>query len=56
MQTEQSKLDEMNAKYFQSGWDAALREVIATDKHKGPKAAVKWAKDHTRETQKKGGK
>lgn len=45
--SDETQRDEANAKYFHDGWEGALREVIATDKHRGPEAAVQWAKDHS---------
>lgn len=43
---DQTQQDAANEKYFNSGWEGALREVIAVAKHQGDAAAVAWAKEH----------
>ena len=46
-QTEQNANDQ---RYFDSGWNAALTEVLATARHQGDEAAVWWANQHLIDT------
>jgi hypothetical protein len=46
VESEQTKHDRHDRQWFNSGWEACRREVLATAEHRGPQAAVDWAKNH----------
>lgn len=41
--SEQTRRDEHDQQWFNSGWEACRREVLALAEHQGDEAAVKWA-------------
>jgi hypothetical protein len=44
--SEQTKHDEHDRRWFDSGWEACRREVLAVAEHQGVTAAVEWASRH----------
>lgn len=44
--TEQTRHDEHDRRWFNSGWEACRREVLAMAEHQGDSEAVKWAEEH----------
>ena len=46
MASEQTQHDEHDRQWFNSGWNACRREVLAMAEHQGDGAAVDWARTH----------